>query len=62
MLQLIRHKLPAKRVPVNAQQMRRARLIPVYAVQHALDESLLKLPDGLIEQNAAFHHLAYEPF
>lgn len=62
MLQLIRHKLPAQRIAVNAQQMRRARLIPADAVQHPLDESLFELPDGLIEQNAAFHHLAYEPF
>lgn len=62
MLQLIRHKLPAKRVPVNPQQIRRARLIPVYAVQHALNKALLELPDGLIEQDAAFYHLAYKTF
>jgi len=43
---------------MNPQNMCRARLIPIHPVQHALDKSLFEFADGLIEQNAPFHHLA----
>lgn len=34
---------------MNPQQMRRARLIPIDAVQHALDKTFFELSDGLVE-------------
>jgi hypothetical protein len=49
MIQLILGKLPAERIAMNSQQMRGARLIPIHAIQHALDEALFELSDGLVE-------------
>jgi hypothetical protein len=48
-VQLVLHNLPAQRVPMNAQDIRRPRLIAIYAVEHALNEPLLKFHDGFIE-------------
>ena len=58
MIQLVFAELPAERVAMNPQQMRGARLIAIDAIQHALDEALFEFADGLVEQNAALHHLA----
>src|SRR5713226_2424716 len=50
--------LAAQGVAVDPQDPGGARLVAVRAVQHALDEFLLELGDGLVEQDPAFHHLA----
>ena len=61
-VELILDNLPAQRVAVNAQKLRRPRLIALNAIQHSLDEAFFEFADGLIEQNAALHHLAHEAF
>ena len=62
MIELVRADFAAQCVPVNTQDLRRAGLIPLYTVQHPLDESFFKLPDCLIKQNSSLHHLAHESF
>ena len=47
---------------MNAEQFRGSRLVSVCALEYAFDELLLKLADGFVEQNAAFHHLSDKPF
>src|SRR5271157_3397943 len=44
------------------EQARRPRLIAVRAIEHALDKSLLELVYRLIEEDAAFDHLAHQRF
>src|SRR5579863_247559 len=51
----------AQRVAVYAENLRGTRLVAVGAVQDALDETLLKFSDGLVEQNAPVHHLNDKP-
>ena len=58
MIQFIFRQLPAERIPMNPQQMRCPRLIPVNPLQHALDKPLLEFADSLIEKYPALHHLA----
>jgi hypothetical protein len=47
---------------MDPQYVRGARLVAVNAVQYPLDESFLKFPDGLVEQNSSLHHPANKPF
>src|SRR5712692_11521692 len=61
-LQLVDADFAAERVAVDAEHARSARLIAVRAVEHALDELLLKLVDRLIEEDPAFHHLSNKGF
>jgi hypothetical protein len=58
MVQLIEADLPAEGVAVHAQQASRPRLVSFGAIQDPLDESLLKLVDGLVKQNPTFDHLS----
>jgi len=53
--------LPAKRIAVNAENVRGTRLIAVGAIQDTLDEALLKFLDRLLKQNAPVHHLVDKP-
>lgn len=61
-IELVGIDLAAERIAVNAQNFGGARLISVRAVQHALDETLFELANGLVEKNPAFHHLYDESF
>ena len=47
---------------MDAEESRSPRLIAVRAVQDAFDESLLEFVDGLIEEDSALDHLAYQRF
>jgi hypothetical protein len=60
--QLVFVDLAAERVAVNAEDLRGAGLVAVGALQDALDETLLELAHGLIEQDAPVHHLCDKPF
>src|SRR5690348_1564243 len=61
-IQLVLFDLPAQRVAVNAQKLRSLRLVAFGAVQHALNEPLFELLDGLLEVDSPLHHLIDEPF
>ena len=61
-IELVRIDLAAQCIAMDAEKFSRLRLIPVGAVQHALDEALLKFADGFIKQNPALYHLIDEPF
>ena len=56
MPKLIEANLAAKRIAVNAEQARGARLIAVGTVQHTLDEFFLEFVDGLVKVNPALDH------
>jgi len=47
---------------MNAQEFRCPALIAVGAFQHSLDEPFFEFTDGLIKEDAAFHHLSHKPF
>lgn len=51
----------AQRITVNAENLCGARLVAVGAVEDALDEALLELLHGLIEQDAPVYHLGHKP-
>jgi len=59
MLQLINTDLTAERIAMNAQQSRGAGLISIRAIQHALDEFLLKFVHCFFKQNASLDHLTH---
>ena len=61
-IELVEVDLAAERIAVNAEQARGARLVAVGAVQHALDELLLKFVDRFVKQNSSLHHLAHQRF
>src|SRR5229473_5231624 len=61
-VQFVSVDLAAQRIAVNSQNLRRARLVPLCALQHPLDEPLFKFPHRLIEQYSPLHHLAHESF
>src|ERR1700678_2794700 len=52
----------AQRVAMHSKDLRGAGLIPVQFLQHAPDEFLLKLGDGLFEQNPTLHHESDQRF
>jgi len=52
----------AKRIPVDAENLRRAGLIAVQPFQNALDEFLLELSHSFFEQNSAIDHHADQRF
>ena len=62
MIQLILVNLPAQRIAVNSQQSRRAGLIAVKTLQHALDKFFLKLIYCFVEMNSAIDHHSYQRF
>jgi hypothetical protein len=62
MIEFVRVELPTQCVAVDAQNLRRARLVALRTVQHSFNESLFKLAHRLIEQDSPFHHLAYKSF
>jgi hypothetical protein len=47
---------------MNPQNLRRAALVAMRPVQHALDETLLEFADRFVEQNSAIYHLRYQSF
>jgi hypothetical protein len=51
----------AQRIAVNAENLCGARLVAVGAVEDALDEALLELFHGLIEQDSPVYHLGHKP-
>jgi hypothetical protein len=59
--QLVFADLAAEGVAVNPEDYRGAGLVAIGAIQDALDETLFKFPDGLIEQDSPIHHLNNEP-
>jgi hypothetical protein len=61
-VQLVLFDLSAERIAVDAEELRRPRLVAVRAIQHALDKPFLELPDGFIKEDSPFHHLIDEPF
>src|SRR5262249_21139152 len=61
-IQLVLKNLPAQRIAVNSQDIRRARLIALHSVQYPLYEAFFKLTDRLIEKNPTLHHLTHETF
>jgi hypothetical protein len=62
MIQLILAHLPAERIPVNPQNLRSARLVPVQPLQHTLDEFLLEFRYSLFEQNSTINHHSDQRF
>jgi len=62
MIQLVFPNFPAQRIAMNPQNFRGAALIPLCAVQHALDKAFLKLSNGFVKQDSPLHHLRDEPF
>jgi hypothetical protein len=62
MVQFVLADLAAQRVAMDAQNHRSARLVALCAFQNPLNEALLELAHGLIEQNAALYHLNDKPF
>jgi len=61
-IQLVGVNLATKRIPVNAKDLCRTRLISVRTVQNSLDKTLFELSHRFIKQNSPLHHLAYESF
>jgi len=61
-IELIFADLAAQRVAVNSEHFCRPALIPLRALQSALDKALFKFPDCFLEQNPSFYHLTDEPF
>jgi hypothetical protein len=62
MVELILVDLAAEGIAVNAEHLRGTGLIPIGTVEDALNESFFEFADGLVEEDAAFHHLNDEPF
>ena len=60
--QLILPNLAAEGISMDPQNFRRAALIPLRTVQHALDEALFKLADCFLEHDSAIHHLRNQSF
>jgi hypothetical protein len=56
MVQLILPHLSAQSIPVNPQNLRGPRLIPILPLQHPLDKFLLELRNRFFQQNPSFHH------
>jgi hypothetical protein len=59
-VELVLDHFAAESVAVNAEDFCGARLVAVGTVEDALDETLLKFPDGLIEEDSAVDHLQYQ--
>ena len=59
---LVEINLTAERISVDAEQACCARLIAPRAIQHAFNELLFKLVDGLIKLDSTFHHLPDKRF
>jgi hypothetical protein len=57
MVQLVIDNFAAEGVAVYAEDVRRAGLIAVRALQNSLDEAFLEFAHGFVEQNASLHHL-----
>ena len=62
MVQLVNTDLAAKRIPMNTEEPRSARLISIGAVEHALDKFLLELVDRFIKHDASLDHLTDQRF
>jgi hypothetical protein len=62
MVQFVLPYFSAQGVPVNAQHLRRAALIPIRSIQSAPDQPLFKFPHGFIEQDSLVHHLRHKSF
>jgi hypothetical protein len=54
--------LSAESVAVNAEHLCRAGLVAVGMVEHALDKTFLKFPDGFVEQDSTLNHLRHQTF
>jgi hypothetical protein len=61
-IELVEADLAAKRIAVNPEQARGARLVAARSIQHTLDEFLLEFVYGFLEMNSALHHLADQGF
>src|SRR5208337_1100706 len=61
-IQLVFRHLAAQGVAVNPQDFGGTGLVAVGALEHALDETLLKLAYSLVKQDSALHHLHHKPF
>ncbi len=60
--ELVKTDFAAERVAMDPEHTCRARLIALRAVQHSLDEFLLKFGNRLVEEDSAFDHLSDERF
>ena len=61
-IELVDIHLAAERIAVNAKRLSGAGLIPVEALEDALDEFFLEFADGFFEQNSALDHHADQKF
>src|SRR5690242_1687388 len=61
-IQLVLLNLPAQRVAVDTEQLRRFRLVALGAVQYTLNEPLFEFLDSFFEKDSPLHHLVDEPF
>ena len=62
MIEFVEIDLAAQRIAVNSQSMRRAGLIAVHAIEHALDIFLLEFINRFRKQNSALDHSADQRF
>jgi len=61
-IQLVFRHLAAQGVAVDPQDFSGTRLVAVGALEHALDETLLKLTYSLVKEDSTLHHLRHKPF
>jgi len=61
-IEFVLTNLAAQGIAMNAENFGCLGLVAVGAVQNTLDEALLELADGFVEQNPPLDHLIDEPF
>ena len=61
-VELVFGDFAAERIAMNAEDFRGAGLVAIGAVEDALDETLFKFSNGLVEEDAALDHLQYQTF
>jgi len=61
-IELVLTDFAAEGIPVDSERFGGTGLVAVFAVQYALDKTLLEFANRFVEQNTAFDHLIHKPF